>query len=413
MKFLTRINNNFLKLFALILVFVTVAGFLVLHAVIIRNTKENLLTREFHIIQQISATGEIPNLHPVIEVEQATDTLPVVLFFGTSEIWNESEKENETFIELTDKVKIDNKFYIIKLRQSTFENEDLILILALTLFIFLSSAFLIIFIVSRKLNKTVWADFEKNLHSIESFRFNQDVSISLLKSDIDEFERLNNAVITLTEKLKTDYLSLKEFTENASHEIQTPITIALLNLEEALQQNLDQVSLNKIITTINAIKRLSSLNQSLTLLTKIENRQFVSHEEINIRETLTYYLSEFEPLFELKKINVDLKVEDDFTVKINNQLAGILISNLMSNSINHNINNGLVEISLKKNSLSICNTGPENELSEETIFNRFVKGKSKSFGLGLAIVKKICETNNLEIHYSKNDLHCFTISPNP
>lgn len=413
MKFLTRINNNFIKLFALILVFVTVAGYIVLHAVIIRNTKENLLTREFHIIQQISTTGVIPNLNPVIEVEPTNDTLHVVPYFGTSEIWNESEKENETFIEFTNKVKIENKFYIIKLRQSTFENEDLILILALTLFIFLLSALLIIFIASRKLNKTVWADFENNLHSIESFRFNQNEGISLIKSNIDEFERLNDAVVTLTDKLKTDYLSLKEFTENASHEIQTPITIALLNLEEALQQNLDQVSLNKIVTTINAIKRLSSLNQSLTLLTKIENRQFVPDEEINLSDTLSYYLSEFEPLFELKKIRLDLKIEDDFTIKINSQLAGIMISNLLSNSINHNINNGLVEISVKKNSLNICNTGPDNQLSEETIFNRFVKGKSKSFGLGLAIVKKICDTNDLEIHYIKNDLHCFTICLNP
>jgi signal transduction histidine kinase len=412
MKFLSRINNNFIKLFALILLIVTFAGFLVLHAVIIRNTKENLLTREYHIIQQISTTGEIPNLHPVIEIEPTSDTLLITPFYGTTEIWNESEKENEAFIEFTDKVKISDKYYIIKLRQSTFENEDLILILALTLFILLASAFLIIFIVSRKLNKTVWTDFEKNLYIIESFRLNRNESISLLKSDTDEFERLNDAVITLTEKLKTDYLSLKEFTENASHEIQTPITIALLNLEEVLQQNLDQVSLNKIVTTINAIKRLSSLNQSLTLLTKIENRQFESAEEININDTIRYFLTEFEPLFELKKIRLALKVETDFTIKINSQLAGILISNLLSNSINHNIISGIIEISVKKNSLNICNTGPDNQLTDETIFNRFVKGKSKSFGLGLAIVKKICETNNLEIHYYKDDLHCFTISTN-
>jgi signal transduction histidine kinase len=413
MKFLTRINNNFIKLFALILVFVTVVGYLVLHAVIIRNTKENLLTREFHIIKQISTSGEIPNLHPLIEVETTDDTLQLVPFFGTSEIWNESEEETETFIEFTDKVKIDNKFYIIRLRQSTFENEDLILILALTLFIFLSSAFLIIFIVSKKFNKTVWADFEKNLHLIESFRLNQNESISLLKSDIDEFERLNDAVLTLTEKLKTDYLSLKEFTENASHEIQTPITIALLNLEEALQLDPDPVSLNKIVTSINSIKRLSTLNQSLILLTKIENRQFVPAEEINISDILRYYLSEFEPLFELKMVSLDLKAEDDFTIKINSQLAGIMISNLLSNSINHNNTNGQIKISINKNSFTICNTGPANQFSDETIFNRFVKGKSRSFGLGLAIVKKICDTNNLKIIYRKYDMHCFIISQNP
>jgi signal transduction histidine kinase len=413
MKFLTRINRNFISLFALILVLVSVSGYLVLHAVIIRNTKENLLTREFQIIKQISTTGEIPNLHPIIEVLPTEDTLFSEPLFSTTEIWNESEKENELFIEYSNKVKVADKYFIIRLRQSTFENEDLILILALTLLIFLSSAFLITYLITRKLNKTVWADFENNLRSIESFTLSRNVSISLLKSDIDEFERLNNAVSSLTEKLKTDYLALKEFTENASHEIQTPLTIALLNLEEVLQHDLHPNLFNKIVTSINAIKRLSTLNQSLILLTKIENRQFLPSEKIILNDTLNYYLKEFETLFEAKKISLDLNIEDDFSIEINTQLAGILISNLLSNSINHNITYGVVSITVNNHFFKICNTGQDNQFSDETIFNRFVKGKSKSFGLGLAIVKKICETHDLEIHYSRNELHCFTINSNP
>ncbi len=100
-----------------------------------------------------------------------------------------------------------------------------------------------------------------------------------------------------------------------------------------------------------------------------------------------------------------------FLVKINDQLAEVLINNLLSNAINHNIEGGIIQISVNENELKICNSGEINSLQDEFIFKRFTKGHSTSFGLGLSIVKKICETHNLEVNYQKNELHCFTIQP--
>lgn len=410
MKFLTRINRNYLILFAILLAGITLAGYFTLHAVILRDTKGNLLSREFLIKEQLLNTAEIPNLLPIIEVRKTTDSSWVTPEFREVKIWNQLENEDEIFLEYSYKIRVKDTYYFIKLRQSVFENEDLVIALVLTLFVLLTSAFVISFLVTKRMNKTIWADFEQNLLYIESFSLTENKDISLLKSDIEEFDRLNRVIANMTEKLKTDYSALKEFTENSAHEIQTPLTIALLNLDEILQKDLDQETLKKVVATVNAIKRLSTLNQSLTLLTKIENRQFNSENVININDILNNSLLEFEPLFEMKKLKVDLHFEDTFTLKINKQLAGIMISNLLSNSVNHNLNNGLIQITLKKNSLMICNSGTENSFTDENIFNRFVKGQSKSFGLGLAIVKKICETHELEIHYIKKDLHCFIIN---
>ncbi len=410
MKFLTRVNRNFLILFALLLAMISVSGYLILHTLIIKSTKEALLSREHFIIKQIASTGEIPNLYPVIEVNKTEDYVNLKPSFSEIVLFNELEKENEVFIEYSDNVKISGNYYTIKLRQSTFENEDLVLILALTLFILFLSAFLITYLISKKLNKTVWADFEHNLHLIEAFDLNHKTGLSLLQSQTDEFERLNKAVSGLTEKLRTDYLALKEFTENAAHEIQTPLAIALLNLEEILQQDLSPDSLKKVVNSINAIKRLSSLNQSLILLTKIENRQFGAEEKLNINDLLKYYLQEFEPMFDSKNIKTELTESGTLFLQINRQLAGIFLSNLLSNSVNHNVQNGKILVVVDGNSLKISNTGPDNDFSNENIFNRFVKGHPKSFGLGLAIVKKICDTHNLDIHYTKSELHYFTLS---
>jgi hypothetical protein len=64
---------------------------------------------------------------------------------------------------------------------------------------------------------------------------------------------------------------------------------------------------------------------------------------------------------------------------------------------------------MKNGSLEICNTGEDNSLTDETIFNRFVSGNPKTYGLWLAIVRKICETHNLEVNYFWDELHSFVL----
>jgi signal transduction histidine kinase len=411
MKFLTKINRNFLIFFSLILAVVTISGYFILHIIIVRGARENLLTREYFIEKQILSTGGIPNLHPLVEVKKTTDSIMIKPTFSEVTIWNELENENEVFIEFSDKIRVDNSFYILKLRISAFENEDLVLILAVILFTLLSVAFIISFLITRKMNKTVWADFENNLQEIERFSLSMSKDMSLLRSDTEEFERLNRVLIDLTEKIKSDYRILKEFTENTSHEIQTPISVALLNLEEILQKDVDEETFRKTAASISAIKRLSSLNQSLVLLSKIENRQYADDKAVSLSEIAMRKKEEFAILFESRSLDITIEVEDDLIINIDARLAEIMLNNLFSNAVNHNIKGGRISIFIGVGSFRICNTGPENVLTDETVFSRFTRGDQKTFGLGLAIVRKICESCNLDIHYNKGDQHCFEIKP--
>lgn len=409
MKFLTKINRNYFLLLTLILLGVSIAGYFILQAIVLDDTKENLLEKEYLIKKQILETGEVPNIYPIIEVKKIDHKTIEKPFFKEIFIKNELEDELEPFLEYSNQIKIKDSYYSINLRQSSFESEDLVIILALSLFILLLSAFGISFFITKKMNKTIWADFEHNLQEIEKFSFSENINLYLLNSDIEEFDRLNKVINNLTEKLKTDYLSLKEFTENASHEIQTPLSIVLLNLEEVLQQKLNAESFGKVVAAINAIKRLSLLNQNLLLLTKIENNQFIASDFIVFNELMQRKIDEFELLFKERNIKVNFISHSGFQVKMNLQLAEILINNLLSNAVNHNVKNGYVNINADQNEITICNTGLAKVLDNETIFNRFVKGNSASYGLGLAIVKQICDTHHLQIHYTNNELHCFTI----
>src|SRR6185437_15266196 len=101
----------------------------------------------------------------------------------------------------------------------------------------------------------------------------------------------------MCEKVSKDYESLKNFTENASHEIQTPLAIIKNKIELLLQsENLDKTQIHSIQILNEAASKLSRLNQSLLLLTKIENRQFESPEKVNFSKVLNQCIENFEEL---------------------------------------------------------------------------------------------------------------------
>ncbi|MFB6318996.1 sensor histidine kinase [Saccharicrinis sp. FJH54] len=408
-KFLSRINRNYFSLFAIVVFLISFGGYFILRFTVIHEAKEQLLSRATTITNQIRETGQIRNSNPGTEIHILTDKTDALAEFKIITIYNKQENELEPYLEYTGFAEIDGIQYKIILRQPTFEFEDLIIILTITLFVLLITAFLVFYFISKKVNKTIWARFEENLGAIESFRFSDSDRLVLNNTNIEEFDRLNRVVENLTGKLKSDYDALKEFTENASHELQTPLATISLNLEEILQQDMDSESFQKIATAMQAIKRLSKLNQSLLLLTKIENRQFEPKSEVTFNKLIAYKKEEFSVLFDTKSITVNYTENGTFKHFMSEQLADILLNNLISNAVNHNRYKGRIEILTGDQYIKICNTGDSNSLTNETIFNRFSKGNSKSYGLGLSIVKKICDTHNLTISYSNDDIHCFLI----
>ena len=113
-----------------------------------------------------------------------------------------------------------------------------------------------------------------------------------------------------------------------------------------------------------------------------------------------------------KQIQISKDLDKTFELEINPILLDILLSNLLINSIKHNIKNGTIIITLTHEKLVIQNTAKALENISSDFFGRFKKHntESDSLGLGLAIVKKICDTNNLKIVYLyQNNIHAIEI----
>ncbi len=410
MKFLTKINLQYFWTLTILLILLTVAGYFVLQWILTNEMNEDFFEKEYAIIKEIKTTGRLPNIYPIIETKIISSAEVQPRSKKEMFLMDEAEDEEEPYIEYTNSVIIDNQYYLIKIRHSLLESNDLLMAIALPLLVLLVLAFIISFFITKKLTKTVWKDFEQNIKEIENFSFSNSEPLLLKQTNIEEFDRLNTTIKSLTLKLQQDYQTLKEFTENAAHEIQTPLSIILLNLEELLQQNLSEEAFKKVVSSINNVKRLSNLNHSLLLLTKIENKQFQMKRSVNLVQIISAKMEDFAPLFQKEKLEVKLKQSGIFLIKMDDVLAGILINNLLSNALKHNIPGGKIIIKIDETELKICNTGADSSLTNENIFNRFTKENSQSYGLGLAIVKQICDSHHLQIIYSQNEMHCFKIN---
>ncbi|VAW28803.1 hypothetical protein MNBD_BACTEROID07-947 [hydrothermal vent metagenome] len=405
MKLLKKINRSYLISSAVVLVIGLLAFYFLINHIASLEIIEGLHASEARIVHELGQHKTVLRLYPLIEVEETQKTGHE--FIKDTTIFDPIEGENEVFKELNTFRKVNGKNYHITIRALAVEKEDIVM----SIFLSITAIFLlligVLYLINKRTATTVWKPFYHNLEILKNFSLKENHKISLHNTGITEFDELNAGITRLTEKVVSDYKNLKEFTENASHEVQTPLSVILLNLEEVLQQNLPEAELTKIYHTYEAAKRLSALNQQLILLTKIENEQFAD-EELSLNKIIQNRLEALNPLVDSAKLRIQYKEQGDFPIKMHEALAETLVNNLLSNAIKHNVEGGIIRVSISGNGFEICNTGKGKPLPQKEIFHRFVKKDSQGLGLGLAIVKRICDTHGLRIYYEfSGGRHCF------
>lgn len=289
--------------------------------------------------------------------------------------------------------------------------ETIFFISATTVFLFILMVGGLLFL-NRRLSKSVWKPFRKTLDQLKNFNLNQQTKIEFDETDIKEFDELNQSLIKLIDQNISVYKTQKEFTENASHELQTPLAI-LKNKLDILLQNQDLTEKQyQIAEEMNkALTRSSRINRNLLLLAKIDNSQFDNSELIRFDELLNQSIEILQEHFEQKNITVKSEISANVEVKGNSSLMEVLINNLILNAIRHTSSNGLINIKLTNTVFEISNSGVE-KLNEDLLFKRFSKlsADNRGSGLGLAIIKQICILQNWKIHYRfENNLHIFSI----
>ena len=321
------------------------------------------------------------------------------------------KKKTESGRGLISSITADGKYYKLLIVESKVETEDLIqIIFGITIGVILL-LLIVLYLTNRLILNRLWQPFYDLLKELRSFNIADNKEISPLKTDIDEFNELNEAVSAMSARVKHDYKDLKTFTENASHELLTPIAVINSKLDTLIQTENFNPQQGKLLNDLyTSVSKLTRLNQSLLLLVKIENGLLNDARPVNLKKVIEELLIQFDEILQDKQLTLTSKLEDK-EIAANPYLVDILLNNLLSNAIRHNYRGGGIIIVLNNEQLIVKNTGENTRLENEQIFRRFHKSSnSEGSGLGLTISTQICESFNFRLNYAfDTPYHTFTV----
>lgn len=264
--------------------------------------------------------------------------------------------------------------------------------------------------LNRSVSRRLWRPFYQTLEKIKAFDLNSNTTVKFDPGNIIEFEELNTSINKLLESNIAAFRQQKEFTENASHELQTPLAIVQSKLDLLLQDEAITSGQSQIIEeTNNALSRVSRINKNLLLLAKIENQQFLEKQQVNMSEALQEILDLLSGLLGERSIEAD--ISPVCNVEGNRMLIEIMLTNLLMNSLRHTDTGVKITLSLSPTDLVISNPGSYS-LDGAKLFRRFGAASSQTpgSGLGLSIVKEICNRYAWSLSYEFKEIrHVFTV----
>ncbi len=409
MKLLHKTTRNYLLASISILIITGIALFSVLRKDVSDEMNEHLALEADELFRNAEA-GTFAQA-PRISIQKVSAATPLGQLYGDSLIYDHIQQEMEEYHFLKETQDLKNGRYQVVVMTSHIGWDKYYMSI---LYIFLLTAFLLTgsgVLINYLSNKQIWTPFFNNLKKVQEFSVSSPTDLQLTASSIHEFKELNATLKDLTDRSRREYLALREFTENASHEIQTPLSIIQSKLDRMSQLDIDADMAGYIVQAKSGVDRLSRVNKSLLLLAKLDNKIFDSSEAIQLDERLTTHLANMEELFASKNIQSRQTISPT-VVYSDPYLTDTLLTNLLSNALRYTPQQGQVNIELANHTLRIANSGTAPDFPKEYIFERFIKSQSNSSstGLGLAIVKEICTLNQWKIKYDyQHGEHCFEV----
>jgi signal transduction histidine kinase len=332
--------------------------------------------------------------------------------FFTENFYDSSEAETVPHRVYHTHVMLNGKSYTLEVKESLVSTRGLITAIMGVQAIMLLLLIAGLVLINRALSHNVWDPFYAILERLKKYQIDQNQALTLPHSSTAEFRDLSNAINQLVTRNHESYLNQKEFTENASHEMQTPLAISRAKLELLAQtKELTKEQADLVGDLLNAIDRLSRLTRNLLLLSKIENRQFLEITDVDLRTTISKCLETYSQQIKDKSLNVKSQIASDTVLSGNLTLLDVLIGNLISNAVRHGTMGGEIHIDCSNKMLVVANVG-EPLAQSHKIFQRFQRESrtTQGSGLGLSLVKKICDISGYQISYSYQDKkHSFKI----
>lgn len=381
----------------------------------LQHTKKRLQSKQFTPaeIENINHIwGELQPGVSIVRVENKISFKDSVYEAIRPNEYDEDDGEDR-FRGLKSYIEINGIPYVLTIETNVEESDETFVAIATVTLLFFILLIVGFILLNRRIAAKSWHPFYQTLSSLKSFELSKDTSIHLPQSDIQEFQELNQSLHQLITNSVSTFLQQKSFTENASHELQTPIALLKSKLDLLIQKKNISPEISEILNSIDApLSRLSRINKNLLVLAKVENHQYSDKEQIDVTEYLESALTLFEDYIDEKQLRLSNDITESIVVNANAFLIETLIHNLLSNAIRHTPKGGQITVSYQQTSFQIRNSGKES-LDQTKLFQRFSSTTQDkvSSGLGLAIIQEIAKKYGWEITYNfESNFHVFSVS---
>lgn len=418
------LSYTYRKLALLLFLLMAVWGVLFYYAIIdevvdetddtLENYGEILMESALHDPSILETEGSLMSFYKFTPISEEEGRHYRQVFYDAT-VYIELEDEDEPVRVMCTAFRMpDGQYYELKLMISILERDDMV-----EAMLWYLGALFLLFLICTSIGiqlvlKGVFRPLHRLLDWLHCIQPGKEVPPLDNPTKIREFRQLSDAAFDMGNRSYKAYEEQKQFIENASHELQTPLAIVrgkvelLAESEGMTEQQMEQ--LDEIYATLG---RAVKLNKSLLLLSRIENGQYTEMEDVSVDEILDELLPDLMDIYEHKQVRLIRKREEQpFIIRCNHSLAQILVSNLVKNSLLHNREEGELQVLTTPTSLVIKNTG-DVPLDGEKLFRRFyhgMDGKKDSTGLGLAIARSIALSSSLKLTYEWQDgMHTFRL----
>ena len=411
------LSYTYRKLALLLFLLMAVWGVLFYYAIIdevvdetddtLENYGEILMESALHDPSILETEGSLMSFYKFTPISEEEGRHYRQVFYDAT-VYIELEDEDEPVRVMCTAFRMpDGQYYELKLMISILERDDMV-----EAMLWYLGALFLLFLICTSIGiqlvlKGVFRPLHRLLDWLHCIQPGKEVPPLDNPTKIREFRQLSDAALDMGNRSYKAYEEQKQFIENASHELQTPLAIVrgkvelLAESEGMTEQQMEQ--LDEIYATLG---RAVKLNKSLLLLSRIENGQYTEMEDVSVDEILDELLPDLMDIYEHKQVRLIRKREEQpFIIRCNHSLAQILVSNLVKNSLLHNREGGELQVLTTPTSLVIKNTG-DVPLDGEKLFRRFyhgMDGKKDSTGLGLAIARSIALSSSLKLTYEWQD----------
>ncbi|MBM0489928.1 two-component sensor histidine kinase [Aeromonas jandaei] len=226
-----------------------------------------------------------------------------------------------------------------------------------------------------------------------------------LKTSAHELTPLTNEINRLMHALAETIEREKQFTNEAAHELRTPLAVLRIHSENALSAEDEESRQQSMHKMLQALDRSDRLIRQLLTQARIDNQQGVVQSELNLSQLLQTTLATLAPIALKKDQQLSLEGEGNLVVMGQGTLLDLLFSNLIDNALRYTQAGGEITVEVRQDGhrvrVDIRDNGPGiptaalSRLCER--FFRVNPQQGDGVGLGMAIVSRIAQLHGAEL----------------